>query len=163
MVYMLLFKRSLSERFINRNPVLHKIAVVISARNESAVIGQLIESIHAQTYPAELIRIYVCADNCTDNTAEVAREAVRPCLRGRTAISSARATHWTICSRRFFRRMTTAMRLSFLTPIILSTAMYIAEMNKTFGLGFEAITSYRNSKNYGTNWISAGYSLWFLA
>lgn len=35
-------------------------------------------------------------------------------------------------------------------------------MNKTFGLGFEAITSYRNSKNYGTNWISAGYSLWFL-
>ena len=39
---------------------------------------------------------------------------------------------------------------------------YIAEMNKTFGLGFEAITSYRNSKNYGTNWISAGYSLWFL-
>lgn len=75
MVYMLLFKRSLSERFINRDPVMHKIAVVISARNESAVIGQLIESIHAQTYPAELIRIYVCADNCTDDTAEVARAA----------------------------------------------------------------------------------------
>lgn len=32
MVYMLLFKRSLSERFINRDPVMHKIAVVISAR-----------------------------------------------------------------------------------------------------------------------------------
>ena len=75
MVYMLLFKRSLSERFINRDPVMHKIAVVISARNESAVIGQLIESIHAQTYPAELIRIYVCADTCTDDTAEVARAA----------------------------------------------------------------------------------------
>jgi cellulose synthase/poly-beta-1,6-N-acetylglucosamine synthase-like glycosyltransferase len=39
---------------------------------------------------------------------------------------------------------------------------YISEMNKTFNLGFDAVTSYRNSKNYGTNWISAGYSLWFL-
>ena len=24
------------------------------------------------------------------------------------------------------------------------------------------VTSYRNSKNYGDNWISAGYALWFL-
>ena len=75
MVYMLLFRRNLSERFINRDPVLHKMAVVISARNEESVIGQLIESIHNQTYPAELIRIYVCADNCTDKTAQVARDA----------------------------------------------------------------------------------------
>ena len=35
-------------------------------------------------------------------------------------------------------------------------------MNKTFSAGFEIVTSYRNSKNYGDNWISAGYALWFL-
>ena len=35
-------------------------------------------------------------------------------------------------------------------------------MNKTFSKGYRIITSYRNSKNFGTNWISAGYSLWFL-
>ena len=35
-------------------------------------------------------------------------------------------------------------------------------MNKTFCDGYNIITSYRNSKNYGDNWISAGYSLWFL-
>ena len=27
---------------------------------------------------------------------------------------------------------------------------------------FAALTSYRNSKNFGANWISAGYGLWFL-
>ena len=39
---------------------------------------------------------------------------------------------------------------------------FIAEMNKTFSDGYRILTSYRNSKNYGDNWISAGYSLWFM-
>ena len=35
-------------------------------------------------------------------------------------------------------------------------------MNVTFSQGYDIITCYRNSKNYGDNWISAGYGLWFL-
>ena len=53
----------------------HRYAVVISARNENAVIGDLIHSIRVQNYPQELIDIFVIADNCTDNTAAVAQEA----------------------------------------------------------------------------------------
>ena len=39
---------------------------------------------------------------------------------------------------------------------------YVERMNETFSAGHHIITSYRNSKNYGDNWISAGYALWFL-
>ena len=39
------------------------------------VIAQLIRSVRAQKYPEELIDIFVVADNCTDNTAQAAREA----------------------------------------------------------------------------------------
>ena len=39
---------------------------------------------------------------------------------------------------------------------------YFREMNKTFDSGAKASTSYRNSKNYDSNWISAGYAVWFL-
>ena len=53
----------------------HKYGVLISARNESAVIAQLIQSIKQQNYPKELIEVFVVADNCTDNTAEVSRQA----------------------------------------------------------------------------------------
>ena len=42
------------------------------------------------------------------------------------------------------------------------TENYITEMNKTFSDGYEVFTSYRNSKNYGDNWISAGYGLWYI-
>ena len=39
---------------------------------------------------------------------------------------------------------------------------YIERMNEIFSDGHDIVTSYRNSKNYGDNWISAGYGLWFL-
>ena len=53
----------------------NKFGVLISARNESAVIAQLIESIKKQNYPKELIEVFVVADNCTDQTAKIARNA----------------------------------------------------------------------------------------
>ena len=40
----------------------HRIAVLIAARNEQTVIGNLIDSIKAQDYPAELLDIYLVAD-----------------------------------------------------------------------------------------------------
>ena len=51
----------------------HRFAVLISARNEEAVLGHLLDSIRAQDYPSDLITTFVVADNCTDATAQVAR------------------------------------------------------------------------------------------
>ena len=52
----------------------HKFAILISARNEEKVIGELLRSIRNQRYPRELIDVYVVADNCDDNTARIARK-----------------------------------------------------------------------------------------
>jgi cellulose synthase/poly-beta-1,6-N-acetylglucosamine synthase-like glycosyltransferase len=157
-VFVSLFKKS-KELHASTN---HKYAVVIAARNESAVIGQLIKSIKKQNYPAELMHIYVVADNCTDNTAEVARNA------------GARVFE------RFNRqRVGKGYALDYAFKNIISSnekydgyfvfdadnlldENYICEMNKVFDNGYKIVTSYRNSKNYDTNWLSAGYSLWFL-
>lgn len=51
---------------------LHRFAVLIAARDEEAVIGNLIDSIKAQGYTEQLIRIFVVADNCRDATAHIA-------------------------------------------------------------------------------------------
>ena len=51
-------------------PMTNRYAVLISARNEEKVIGNLIGSIRDQTYPSNLIDIWLVADNCTDNTAD---------------------------------------------------------------------------------------------
>ena len=141
----------------------HRYAVLIAARNESAVIGQLIDSIRAQDYPEELVDIFVAADNCTDDTQAVA------------------AAHGaTVYCREDHSRIGKGYALSFLLQAIggrenadydaylvldadnVIARNYISEMNKTFSDGYRIVTSYRNSKNYGDNWISAGYALWFL-
>lgn len=142
----------------------HKYAFLIAARNESAVIGQLIDSIRRQDYPSELIRIFVIADNCTDDTAEVSRKAGAVVYerQNKQEVGKGYALNFGLeCIKRDFPDEGIEGFFVFDADNLLSRN-YIQEMNKIFDEGYPVVTSYRNSKNYGTNWISAGYSLWFL-
>ena len=51
----------------------HKYGIVIAARNEKYVIGNLLDSINKQDYPKNKLTVFVVADNCTDNTAKLAK------------------------------------------------------------------------------------------
>ncbi len=164
-IYMFIaFKAKRSKKDVSHNIHLNRFAVIIAARNEEVVIGQLIKSIKKQNYPKDLVDIFVVADNCTDDTALVASQ------------------EGAIVKERFNKeRVGKGYALDYMLNIIekdyshkkfdgylvldadnLLDKNYIAEMNKTFNQGYRVITSYRNSKNYDQNWISAGYALWFL-
>lgn len=53
-----------------------RIAYLIPAHNESSVIFDTVKSIiENQKYPRECFDVFVVADNCTDNTAELAKKA----------------------------------------------------------------------------------------
>ena len=142
----------------------HRFAVVVSARNESSVIGNLINSIKSQNYPSELVDVFVIADNCTDNTAEVARDAGAIVYErfNKQQVGKGYALDW------MFKIIQSDHADKNYEGYIIFDAdnildpNYIKEMNKVFDNGYRIITSYRNSKNYDTNWITAGYSLWFL-
>lgn len=56
-------------------PAQTRFAVVVAARNEEAVIGDLVHSVLTQDYPPQLRDIYVVPNNCTDFTEAVARAA----------------------------------------------------------------------------------------
>src|SRR5574344_781853 len=53
----------------------HKFMAILPAHNEEKVIGDLIDSLKKQDYPKEFLDIYVIADNCNDNTAQIAKDA----------------------------------------------------------------------------------------
>jgi len=55
-------------------------AVIIPAHNEGAHLSQTIGSLTSCLYPEELLSIFVIADNCTDNTSEVAVTCGADCL-----------------------------------------------------------------------------------
>ncbi|MEW5897783.1 MAG: glycosyltransferase family 2 protein, partial [Bacillota bacterium] len=56
-----------------KDPPTKSFAIVIAAHNEEKVIGELLKSIWQLKYPKELYEVFVIADNCTDNTARIAR------------------------------------------------------------------------------------------
>lgn len=142
----------------------HRFAAVISARNESAVIGDLIHSIKVQNYPQELIDVFVIADNCTDNTAEVARAAgaiVFPRTNDKEVGKGYALDYGFQAIREKYADRGYEAYFVFDADNVLDVN-YFREMNVTFDNGAQAATSYRNSKNYDSNWISAGYAVWFL-
>ena len=138
-------------------------AVLICARNEEVVICDLINSIKKQTYDKDKIKIFVLADNCTDNTAEISRQA--------GAIVYERFNTALIGKGYALQELMNYIKedypdvfdgyFVFDADNILAND-YIEQMNLTFCEQNDIVTGYRNSKNYGDNWISAGYGLWFL-
>lgn len=142
---------------------LHRYAVLICARNEQTVIADLIDSVRRQTYPREYVETFVLADNCTDCTAVLARIAGATVYERHdlTHVGKGYALECLLEHIRADRPDGFDGYFVFDADNLLEPD-YIEQMNRTFSDGYEIVTSYRNSKNYGDNWISAGYALWFL-
>ena len=142
----------------------NRYAVMISARNEEKVIGYLLQSIKACDYPAELVDVYVIADNCTDRTAQIAAE------NGATVLErfNQKLVGKGYALNELYSYITDLRGTEYYDGFFVFDAdnlldkHYITEMDKSFSAGNRVLTSYRNSKNYGTNWLSSGYALWFL-
>lgn len=151
----------------NKAAIYNKIGIVISARNESAVIGKLLDSINRQTYPKDKFQTFVVADNCTDDglTASIAR------------------SKGAVCYERFDdKHCTKGYALEFLFEKIkndfgihshdaylildadnLLDSAYLEKMNEAFSSGEKIVTSYRMSKNFFSSWISFSYGIHWLS
>lgn len=144
----------------------HKLGIVISARNESLVIGNLIKSIRDNDYPQELVEIFVVADNCTDNTADICRDLGCTVVErfNQEQIGKGYALHYLFDKlhneEQYADKVPEAYIIIDADNLIKSN--YITEMNKAYDAGHDVVTSYRNTKNFGKNWITAGYGYWFL-
>jgi len=143
---------------------MHRFAVLICARNEQAVIGELIESLKLQDYPEELLDLYVLADNCTDGTAEAARAAGALVYerQNKAKVGKGYALDYLIARIREDHPDAPYSGYFIFDADNIVDKRFVSEMNKTYSRGFDVITSYRNSKNFGENWISTAYSIWFL-
>ncbi|MBE6153909.1 MAG: glycosyltransferase [Firmicutes bacterium] len=142
----------------------HKYAIVIAARNEENVIGNLLDSIKRQDYPTELLKVFVVADNCTDNTAKIARKNGAVCYE---RFDDEHKTKGYALQYLFEKIEEDYGRMSFDGYFVfdadnLLQSDYISRMNDAFDSGEKIITSYRNTKNFDENWIASTYALHWL-
>lgn len=141
----------------------HTYAFFIAAHNEEAVIANLVKSIKDQDYPSELIDVFVVADACTDNTAQAARE-VGAIVYERNDLSR-KGKSWVMDYGfdRILREYPGKHEAFFIFDADnLLSRDYVTIMNDAFDQGYLALTSYRNSKNFGSSWISSAYATWFI-
>lgn len=140
-------------------------AVVICARNEENVIGKLIESIHSQTYDRDKIKIFVCADSCSDNTAKICREmGCKVYERHNEDPARARkgfALEWLFDMIRADYDITYFDGFAFFDADNVLAPTWFEKMNDAFGENTDIVTTYRNTKNFDTNFISAAYGIHF--
>ncbi len=141
----------------------HRYAFFIAAHNEEAVIANLVRSIKEQDYPSELIDIFVVADACTDDTARVAREAGAIVYERNDLARKGKSWVMDYGFDRILNEYPGRYEAFFIFDADnLLSRDYVSIMNDAFDQGYLALTSYRNSKNYGSSWISSAYATWFL-
>ncbi|MDR1101613.1 MAG: glycosyltransferase [Clostridiales bacterium] len=139
----------------------HSFALLVAAHDEQAVIANMVESLKNLNYPKDKYEIFVVADNCTDNTAEIAEKAGAKVYE-RTNYEQRGKGH----ALEWMFENIFAMKRKFDYVAIfdadnLVDPNFLIEMNKQTTKGYSAVQGYIDSKNPNDSWITYSYSISF--
>ncbi len=139
----------------------HKFMAIIPAHNEEQVVGNLIDSLKNQNYDSNLFDIYVIADNCTDNTAQVARKAGAIVYERFDPEKRTKgyALDWFLKQKIEENADYDAVCVFDADNIV--DKNFIKNMNKKLCQGEDVVQGYRDIKNPTDSWITSGYALFY--
>ncbi|KEI78673.1 glycosyl transferase family 2 [Clostridium botulinum A2 117] len=139
-----------------------KFALVVAAHNEEMVIGKIIESLEALDYPKNLYDIFIIADNCTDNTAKIAKtyDGVYVCERNvPDKRGKGYALEWMFS--KLFNMDKDYDAIAIFDADNLVSKNFLKEMNYKMLKGYKVVQGYIDSKNPNDSWITGSYSIAF--
>lgn len=139
----------------------HTFAVMVCAHNEEAVVGPLVENLKILDYPEDLYDIFVVADNCTDKTAKIARQAGAQVYErfNKEEVGKGYAMGW------MFDKIF-AMDRKYDAAIIFDADNlvhpdFLLEMNHHMEKGEKVIQGYLNAKNPEDTWVAGTFAIAF--
>lgn len=135
-----------------------KFAILIAARNEEKVIGNLIDTLRSQNYPEDLYRIFVIPNNCTDATRRKAIE------------HGAEIIDCTVTVKKKGDALRFALgklekdggfdAYCVFDADNLADGDFLAEVNNAFCGGANIVQGHRNSKNPGDGMTAGSHSIY---
>ncbi|MFW2487042.1 glycosyltransferase family 2 protein [Clostridium chromiireducens] len=152
-----LFRRKEKKNYTPKN----KFALLIAAHNEEVVIGSLIESMLKLDYPKDMYDVFVIADNCTDNTAKIAKGyGVNVCERfAKDKRGKGYALEWMFSKLFAMEKQYDAIAIFDADNLVHKD--FLKEINSKMGEGYKVVQGYIDSKNPEDSWIAASYSIAF--
>lgn len=138
-----------------------KFALIVAAHNEEIVIGKLVKSLLNQSYPEELFDVFVIADNCTDSTADVAREcgAIVYERFNKDQRGKGYALEWMFA--KIFKMKKEYDTVAVFDADNLVSKDWCKEINSKMSEGYKVVQGYIDSKNPNDSWIATSYSIAF--
>lgn len=136
-------------------------ALLVAAHNEEAVIKDIVQSLLRLDYPRELYDIFVIADNCTDNTAGIARSSgAIVCERtNKDKRGKGYALEWMF--DKIFKMEKRYDAVAVFDADNLVSKQFLKEMNNKLCSGFDVVQGFVDSKNPADTWITGSYSIAF--
>lgn len=138
-------------------PAKTRFALVVAARNEAAVIGQLVDSLTAQNYPEDLYDVIVAPNNCTDDTRAVAQAHGAKIFDPFGEITSkgevlAQVNGWLLDQGGYDA-------VCVFDADNLAHPNFLQKMNNAYAAGARAAQGFRDSKNPDDSPVSTCYSV----
>ena len=135
-------------------------AILLPARNEEKVIEHLIESLKNQRYDSNYYDIYVIPNNCTDNTAKVARSNGAKII-SCSEITKTKGDVLNIA----FKKLKSDTKIDAYIVFDADNVVhpdFLSKMNECYQSGFRVAQGFRDAKNPNDNWISGSYAIFYL-
>ena len=138
-----------------------KFAILIAARNEEKVIGNLLDSLNKQNYPKELYDIFVIPNNCTDKTREIAVNKGATIIDCQVPVSS-KGDALKFSFKFMLQNYPEYEAYCIFDADNIVHPNFLKRMNDAKLAGYKVAQGYRDSKNPSDTWISSCYSLYYL-
>lgn len=136
----------------------HKFEIIIAARNEEAVIGNIIESLKKQNYDSKYYNINVIINNSTDKTYEVSKKHGANTIKCNIPVKS-KGDVLRYTFKKFKDKKFDAYVIFDADNVVHPD--FLMHMNNSLNNGYRVAQGFRDSKNYQDNWISGSYTLFF--
>ena len=140
------------------NDKLHKFSIIIAARNEEAVIGNLIDSLKKQNYDKKMYDINVIVNNSTDNTYKVAKKHGANTIKCEVPVKSKGDVLRYVFDK--FKTHDNDAYIIFDADNIVHPD-FLFHMNHSLNCGYKLAQGFRDSKNYKDNWLSGSYAIFY--
>ena len=139
----------------------NKFMAIIPAHNEEAVVENLIMSLQKQDYPRDSYDIYVIADNCTDDTAKIAKKAGAIVYERFDSMHKTKgaALNWFLAQKIEEDAPYDAFCIFDADNIV--DVNFLKNMNKKLCQGETVVQGYRDIKNPTDSWVTAGYAIFY--
>lgn len=138
----------------------HHFAILVAARNEEKVIGNLVESLNNENYPKEKYDVYVIPNNCTDHTKEVAESAGAKILECTVKTKTKGDVLKFVFNKLKDNKEIDAYIIFDADNVVHPD--FLMHMNECLASGYNVAEGFRDAKNPRDNWISGCYAVFYL-